>query len=85
MMKDHTPYSAQLADHIRKGWEVVSEGPSGAQLKRGKRMRIMTMLFIALGFFALFVQPVLGGILLVLGVLNHAMTKDQSKFLPKEE
>lgn len=77
-------YKLQLQQLVDEGWEVASEGPSGAQLKKVKKVRIITMLCIAVVVPAfLFSEYEIGVVALVLGGLNHFLTKEQKKFLPK--
>ena len=77
-------FKVQLQKHIEEGWEVVSEGPSGAQLKQPKKVRLVTYLCIAGTVIAFLAgQFLIGGVALVLAGLNHFLTKEKKMFLSK--
>ena len=64
-----------------EGWEVASEGPR-AQLKKVKKVRIITMLCIAVVVPAfLFAEYEIGVVALVLGGLNHFLTILNNRFI----
>jgi len=85
-------YQAQLQKHLNDGWQMIAEGPSGAQLRRPKQMKRANKQALVLGillvFPGLFLIPglaLLGLIFIGLVLLDHAFrTKEQSVFIPRE-
>jgi len=78
---NNSEYQKSLAYHLREGWEIVSEIPSGAQLRKKKTLDPGSGVFIALGILTI---PLFGfGLLLILiGVLNYTLfVKDKTKFI----
>jgi hypothetical protein len=43
-------YTRELKEHLAKGWVVLSEGPSGAQLELPKKMKTQTKIALVIGF-----------------------------------
>jgi hypothetical protein len=77
-------YSEILAALTADKWQVVSEGPSGAQLKQPRVMLTQTKVAIVAGaVLVLFYWPV-ALLLLILGVIDYVMTKERSFFLSRE-
>ena len=75
---------------MAKKWEVISDGPSGVQLRAPKKLRKFDWLALGLGLlcFGLGFLTVLaygfGLILVALGLLDYfVLTKAQTVFLPR--
>lgn len=79
-MANSAYYPGALKRLIENGWEMVSEGPSGAQLKKPKKMRTQTKVVLWIGV-VLLVAAGLGVLFIILALLDYAMQKDQTYFL----
>lgn len=86
------PFSAQTNDYdsalknaLSKGWVVASEGPSGAQLRKPKRMRLLDTLCLVTGVgVAMLYNLLLGGALVLAAVIDYALlTKERTAFLSR--
>ncbi len=86
-----TSQQAQIAGLVAQHWEVVSDGPSGVQLRAPRKLKILDVLSFVLGLtsFALgFLTPLaygIGLILLALALLDydvHRKREDQGSFRP---
>jgi hypothetical protein len=76
-----TTYDAVLQGALAKGWIVLSEGPSGAQLKRPKEMKALDKWCIGLGVPLILLFGV-GFILVAFGLIDYALfTKDKTFFV----
>lgn len=76
-------YRFRLAQEINDGWIVVSEGPSGAQLKKPKEMRSADQIMMIIGFVGLFLYG-LGTILIIAALLDYLFfTDEETKFLAR--
>ena len=64
------------------GWEMVSEGTSGAQMKKAKEMSTAAKICIGVGIPGLFLAG-LGIILILAGVLEYALSKEPTHFLSR--
>jgi len=83
-----TTLQAQVAGLVAQHWEVISDGPSGVQLRAPRKLRILQLLGIVLGLasFALgTLTPLaygIGLILIGLALLDYyVFTKRETKFL----
>ena len=78
-------YDAVLQELVGKKWEMVSEGPSGAQLKGPKKMRMLDKGCLVLGAALLLFQPIVGAILVAVALVDFAfLTKQPTHFLSRE-
>ncbi len=78
-------YSEILASLTADKWEVVNEGPSGAQLKRPRQMMTQTKVcLIAGGVMLLFYWPVALLLIAVATFDYFVMTKERTHFLGRE-
>jgi len=85
-----TALQQHVAKLVAKKWEVISDGPSGVQLRAPKKLRKFDWLALGLGLlcFGLGFLTVLaygfGLILVALGLLDYfVLTKAQTVFLPR--
>ncbi len=67
---------------VRSGWKIVSDGPSGVQLEGPKKMKMQTAVALVLGVFLIFVYGI-GLIVVAFALIDYAMTKPQTKFIPR--
>jgi len=73
----------QIAKLVSQGWAVVSDGPTGVQLRAPKKMKKLDLLCIVLGLPMVFFYG-LGLILIGLGLLDYFLfTQTETKFLPR--
>lgn len=72
-----------LEPYLKDGWTIVSDGPSGVQLSR-KRWKGQSKGAVILGAILLILFWPLGLLLIVLGVIDGAMAKPESKFLSRQ-
>jgi hypothetical protein len=73
----------QIAKLISQRWEVISDGPTGVQLRAPKKMKKLDLLCIVLGLPMVFFYG-LGLILIGLGLLDYFLfTESEMKFLPR--
>ena len=77
-------YDTALKSALTGGWTMVTEGASGAQLKKAKVMSAADKWCIGIGVVGL-VAGGLGVVLILIGVLDYAFfTKEQTGFLSRE-
>lgn len=77
-------YSDALAKALNRGWVMVSEGPSGAQLRKPKKMSSLDKVCLGLGIPLLFLFGV-GLILILVAVLDYAFfTKEKTAFISRD-
>ena len=73
----------QIAKLISQRWEVISDGPTGVQLRAPRKMKKLDLLCIVLGLPMVFFYG-LGLILIGLGLLDYFLfTESEMKFLPR--
>lgn len=77
-------YSATLAKLMSLGWQMVSEGPSGAQLKQPKKMMLQTKLVIIIGALCGLFTFGLSLLLVAVAVVDYAIQKDPAHFLSRD-
>lgn len=78
-------YPEMLAKLTSDGWQLVSEGPSGAQLKKPKKMKTLDSLCAIAGVVLLFFLWPLGLLLILIAVLDLLFfTKEQSHYLSRD-
>lgn len=53
-------FETTLKQRLREGWTVKSDGPSGVQLVKPKKMRPLDTVALVLGAVCLFLMPALG-------------------------
>lgn len=76
-------FRSELRLMTQKGWVVVNEGPSGAQLKKPRTLSFVTGLLILLGVASVFFNYLGTVAFLAIAALNYAMTPDKTRFLPR--
>lgn len=77
-------YDAALRQITTRGWIMVAEGPSGAQLREPKKMTGQNKACLVLGALLLIVWGV-GLLLILLVVIQHYMLqKERNHFLSRE-
>lgn len=72
-----------IKDATDKGWVIVTEGPSGTELKKKNSFSLFTAAFLILGVLLIPAFPIGGLGLLALAAINHVATKDRKKFIAK--
>ena len=73
----------QITELVGQNWEVISDGPSGVQLRAPKRIKIIDLLCFIIGL-PMIVFYGLGLILIGLALVDHFIfTKAETKFLPR--
>lgn len=84
MMNSNTDsFTTELNQHTSKGWVVISEGPSGAQLEKPRAMKPVDKLALVVGVLTLPFAGV-GLIFIIAAVLDYVFfTKAESKFLDR--
>ena len=65
-----------------RGWQVVSDGPSGVQLVGKKRLKTQTKIAYAVGFLTVPVYGV-GLVILTAAFIDQLMTKPPTIFLSR--
>lgn len=73
----------QISAYVAQRWEVISDGPSGVQLRAPKKMKMIDLICLILGLPMVFFWG-LGLILIGLGLIDYfVFTKSETKFLPR--
>lgn len=73
----------QIAELVEKRWEVISDGPSGVQLRAPRKMKMIDLLCLIVGL-PMVVFYGLGLILIGLGLIDYfVFTKVETRFLPR--
>lgn len=73
-------YPGVLRKLTGDGWAVVSEGPSGAQLRGPKKMKALDVAAMVLGVTLAFIFPVVGFILIGAAVLDYVFLTPRREF-----
>ncbi|MGH8016931.1 MAG: hypothetical protein ACREIA_01360 [Opitutaceae bacterium] len=77
-------YKAGLRRALDKGWVVVADGPSGAQLAGPRKVRLLTWVFGVGGVaLAVFFNLFAGLLFIALSLGNHAMSPRDTRYLPR--
>jgi hypothetical protein len=72
-----------LAGCLSNGWKVTSDGPTGVQLEKPKKMRGLDKVCLVFGLVTLCVFG-LGLIFILIAVLDYCFfTKPEMRFLPR--
>ena len=75
----------QIAKLVSQRWEVISDGPTGVQLRAPRKMKVLDVLCLVIGL-PMIVFYGLGLILIGLGLIDHfVFTKSEMKFLPRPQ
>jgi hypothetical protein len=78
-------YSETLAQLTSDGWLLVTEGTSGAQLKKPKKMKTLDSVCAIAGVVFLFFFWPIGLLLILIAVLDLAFfTKERTHFLSRD-
>ena len=73
----------QIAELVAQGWEVISDGPSGVQLRAPKKIKRIDLICLIVGVPTVVFYG-LGLILIGLGLIDYfVFTKAPTKFLPR--
>jgi hypothetical protein len=73
----------QIAELVTQRWEVISDGPSGVQLRAPKKIKVIDLICLIIGL-PMIVFYGLGLILVGLGLVDYyVFTKQETKFLPR--
>ena len=73
----------QVAELVSQRWEVISDGPSGVQLRAPKKIKLIDLICLIIGFLTIVFYG-LGLILIGLGLIDYfVFTKVETKFLPR--
>lgn len=81
--KSAPSYQQIIAKVTSEGWQVVTEGPSGAQIKRPRIMRTQTKVVLFVGFLLLIAYGA-GLLFLIIGGIDYAMTRPGAHFVSRE-
>ena len=77
------PFDAQLAAHLRAGWQIVSDGPSGVQLQGPKKMAGLDQAALVLGVLTFWIYGI-GFIFIAIALIDYLVfTKRPLVFLPR--
>lgn len=77
-------YKEQLAERIKNGWTVISEGPSGAQLVGEKKMRVLDKACLAFGILTFWIYGI-GVFFIIIALIDYwLLTKKPTYFLPAD-
>lgn len=84
-----TSQKAEIAGLVARGWEVISDGPSGVQLRAPRKIKSLDVVSFVLGLasFTLgFLTPMaygIGAVLILLALLDYfVLTEREIKFFP---
>ncbi len=78
-------YRQRLEYLIAQGWEMKSEGPSGAQLVGEKKMRTLDRICLWLGILTVVFYGV-GLIFIIIAMIDYAFFTERAKyFLPNRD
>lgn len=76
-------FQQQIADLVALNWEVISDGPTGVQLRAPKKIKVIDLLCFIVGL-PMIIFYGLGLILIGLGLIDYyVLTKAETKFLPR--
>jgi hypothetical protein len=76
-------YQAEIAKWVDARWEVVSDGPTGVQLRGPRKLKVIDLICFIVGLPAIVFWG-LGLILIGLGLIDHfVLTQRATKFLPR--
>ncbi len=76
-------FQQQIAELVRENWEVISDGPTGVQLRAPKRLKVIDLICFIVGL-PMIVFYGLGLILLGLGLIDYfILTKQETRFLAR--
>lgn len=75
-------YQKSLKEALGKGWIMISEGPSGAQLELPKRMKGQTKGAIIVGILLVFLYGI-GVIIIAAALIDYAMQKKETQFISR--
>lgn len=76
-------FQRQIAELVRTNWEVISDGPTGVQLRAPKKIKVIDLICLIIGL-PMIVYYGLGLILVGLGLVDHyVFTKQETKFLAR--
>lgn len=76
-------FQLQIAGLVARRWEVISDGPTGVQLRAPKKMKVIDMICLVVGLPAVVFHG-LGVVLIGLGLIDYFIfTKAEKKFLPR--
>lgn len=77
-------FEEHLHRRVREGWTVVSDGPSGVQLRSKRPVRVGTRIMCGAAFVFFFVAIPAATVLLFLAAANHYIfTKTEVEFLAR--
>jgi hypothetical protein len=78
-------YSDVIAALTAQKWEMVSEGPSGAQLKQAKAMRLQTKIALVIGVVVLLlVHWIAGAAIAAIALVDFAIQKPRTHFVSRD-
>lgn len=77
-------YRGHIQHYTNQGWEVVSEGPSGAQLREPKKMRSLDRAVLVVGIPLVFLWG-LGVLLIAIALIDYIfLTPQKTLFIPSD-
>lgn len=76
-------FQEQIAELVHANWEVISDGPTGVQLRAPKRLKVIDLVCFIIGLPMIYFWG-LGLILIGLGLIDHfVLTKQETRFLAR--
>lgn len=76
-------FQHQIAELVDERWEVISDGPTGVQLRAPKKIKLIDLICLIIGL-PMVIFWGLGLILIGLGLIDHfVFNKAETKFLPR--
>jgi hypothetical protein len=77
-------FESKLQARLNAGWEVISDGPTGVQLRAQRKMKLLDKLCLIFGAVMLvFVWP-LGLLCILVAIIDYyVLTKQQTEFLKR--
>ena len=81
-IEDNSEYQFQLNAYLQRGWSVITEGPSGAQIQAKKKMAGLTIVCLTLGVVLIALYGI-GLLLIICALIGHAIEKPETKFIAR--
>ena len=78
-------FEEAVAAYTEAGWEILSDGPAGVQMRAPKQMRALDKGAFAVGFILLFLAWPIGVILMLAAGIDYAMMKPETRFFPRPQ
>ena len=76
-------FNSHLQGYLDDGYEIISDGPSGVQLRGPKVMKTQTKVALVIGAVLVLAWG-LGLIIVLFALIDYAMTKQPTAFLRRD-